>query len=1120
MNTDMSALNRRVAAMAGRKSAGPKSIPDPDRRYAPFPLNDMQQAYWIGRNSEIAGGGTAIQYYISFAMPQFDAARFNSALNALVARHDMLRVVVLPDGMQQVLRNPPPMSVLVEDISNLGGADKTRRLAAIVDSIWNATSDLGAWPQHEFRFTVTSPGGGGVLHCKLDMWCFDGRSSQIFFEELAALYKDPQTRLRPLELRFCDYMNTVWQEEQGETFARDLEYWKQRLKTLPPPPALPMRPGGAPAAPGGGSIFTTREHRIPQRETARILGSCARQGVSLTSFMASAYSDVLSFWSGQRNLTLNFPRFNRQLDWHPDINDMIGEFASFTLLECRHDPGSSFLDRTRQLQERMWADLEHATVSGLRVLRERIIQTGQPEMQAMPVVFTAMPDRRSSRDALEKAFAVFGDIVACKGATPQVWLDCQYFVLNEELCISWDSQEHVFPEGMIEAMFAEYIRTLTVLADEARWGDRHPVRIPPQQFDLRQAQNNVPMTLTGGNVLRLFAATAKRQPQRPALTSGATTISYGELQAMSLRLAAAIAPYAAQGSSAASGPACVAVALERGWEQLAAVMGIVAAGLAYVPLDPSLPGERMKAILAAASPCLVIGTEAMRRTPPGPSPIALLPELLDEGAGSDPAGQEKAAPGPGPDAPAYLIFTSGSTGVPKGVTVGHDALLNLVQYSNARFRLGPGDVVFGATALHHDLSVYDIFGTLSAGAHLVLPSATEALAPGQWAALAERHGVTFWNSVPVYMEQLLAHAGKLPALRTVVLGGDWVDPGIVERLKRVAPGASLHTIGGPTETTVWNIVNKVESVPPGWESLPYGRPIDNASYHILDEDLADVPDWTPGEMFCGGLPLCQRASLDDAENARAFATHPVTGERIYRTGDLGRYRPDGMIEILGRKDFQLNINGYRLDPGEVEQAIARHDEVRRVVVSAHDGRDAGQGRLAVLTAFVTPAAHAGEGLERRLSQWSNELLPAAMRPRRWVLLEAFPVTPNGKVDRKALRELAGQASVFQDDAQRPPGNPVEALLLELWREVLAQDVPGVRSSFFELGGDSLKAVQTFARVEKRLGIRLSLAQIFMTPTIEGLAEEVYREVERALAGARTNEAEAAEPQDRVSPEVR
>lgn len=1116
MNTDMSALNRRVTAMAGRQSAGPKVTPDPDRRYAPFPLNDMQQAYWIGRNSEIAGGGTAIQYYISFAMPHFDAARFNAALNALVARHDMLRVVVLPDGTQQVLRNPPPMSVLVEDIAGLAGADKARRLEAIVDAIWCATSDLGVWPQHEFRFTVTGPEGGGILHCKLDMWCFDGRSSQIFFEELAALYENPQIRLRPLELRFCDYMHAVWQEEQSDTFARDLEYWKQRLKTLPPPPALPMRPGGAPAAPGGGSVFTTREQRIPQRETARILRACARQGVSLTSFMASAYSDVLALWSGQRNLTLNFPRFNRQLDWHPDINDMIGEFASFTLLECRHDPESTFLERTRQLQERMWEDLEHATVSGLRVLRERIIQTGQPEMQAMPIVFTAMPDRRSSRDALEKAFAVFGDIVACKGATPQVWLDCQYFVLHGELCISWDAQEHVFPEGMIEAMFAEYVRALTALADESRWAERHPVRIPHRQFELRQAQNNVPMALTGGNVFRLFSATAQRQPERPALTSGATTLSYGDLHAMSLRLAGAIAPYAAQGSPAADGPACVAVVLERGWEQPAAVMGVVAAGLAYVPVDPTLPGARMEAILAAARPCLIIGTEALRQALPGSAPVALLSELLAGDTGDGLAGGEETAPGPGPDAPAYLIFTSGSTGIPKGVTVGHDALLNLVQYSNARFRLGPGDVVFGATALHHDLSVYDIFGALSAGAHLVLPSGADTLAPDRWAALARQHNVTFWNSVPVYMEQLLAHAEKLPALRTVVLGGDWVDPGIVERLKKAAPQATLHTIGGPTETTVWNIINEVETLPPGWESLPYGRPISNASYHILGEELADAPDWTPGEMFCGGMPLCRRASLDEAENARAFATHPVTGERIYRTGDLGRYRPDGMIEILGRKDFQLNINGYRLDPGEVEQAIARHDEVRRVVVAANGGKGPGKDASAVLTAFVTPATHAGDDLEHRLRQWSNEVLPAAMRPRRWVFLEAFPVTPNGKVDRKALRELAGNALVRQDDAQRPPRNPVEAFLLELWREVLPMEIPGVRSSFFELGGDSLKAVQAFARVEKRLGIRLSLAQIFLTPTIEGLAGEVYRKVELALADTRAREMEATAPQGRAS----
>ncbi len=1117
MNTGMSALNRRIAAMAGRAGSGNRAVPDPAQRYLPFPLNDMQQAYWIGRGSEIAGGGASIQYYISFSMPAFDEQRFNTALNALVARHDMLRVVVLPDGLQQVLRDPPPMAVAVESVASLDSDSRTRRLKAIVEEMWSAKSDLMQWPQHEFRFTVTDRQGGGILHCKLDMWCFDGRSSQIFFEELASLYEAPQTTLRPLELRFCDYMRAVGEEQRGDAFARDLAYWRERLKTLPPPPALPMASARGGAVPKGGSVFTTRERRIPKAATSRIIQGCARQGVSLTSFMASVYSDVLSFWSGQRNLTINFPRFNRRLDWHPDVNDMIGEFASFTLLEWHHEPGSTFLERTRQLQDRIWEDLEHASVSGIRVLRERIVQTGQPEMQAMPIVFTAMPDRRGTSNALEKAFAVFGEVVACRGATPQVWLDCQYFVLNGELCVSWDSQDNVFPDALVEDMFAEYVRVLSALADEALWAKRSLVRVPDRQFDLRRAQNDVREEWAGQNVYRLFVDAATRHGERPALTSGTTTLSYRELFGMTRRLAIAIADYAGKAAMSGNAPACVAVALDRGWEQQAAALGIIAAGLAYLPLDAALPVERLKSILAAASPCLVICERAMSGVLSGQAPAALVSELLEMISERDALAREDALFGPGPNAPAYLMFTSGSTGVPKGVTVGHDALLNVVLYSNRLFRLGPGDVVFGVTALHHDMSVYDLFGALSTGAHLVAPSGVEALSPERWAELILRRKVTFWNSVPVFMEQLLGcgRGNALASLRTVVLGGDWVDPGICWRLKERAPEAVFYTVGGPTETTVWNIINRIDSLPQGWESLPYGRPIANASYYILNEDLTDVPDWTPGEMFCGGSTLCLRASLDPEENERAFAVHPVTGETLYRTGDLGRFRPDGLIEILGRKDFQLNINGYRFDPGEVEQALARHCAVRGAVVGADVGNGAGSGARPVLTAFVRAVPGADRDLlVHELRRWVNDLLPVPMRPRRWVFLDAFPLTPNGKVDRKALRQRAANAGRQECDGQRSPENAVEAYLLKLWQEHLPEPVPGVRSSFFELGGDSLKAVRIFARLERRLGLALSLAQIFLTPTIEELANEIYREIERTV---RNPDAEQAVKAQGASP---
>lgn len=1124
MHTDLSALKKRITARTKKQTPKSRVTPDPALRYAPFPLNDMQRAYWLGRNSDMKGNA-AMQCYMAFAVRDFSTARFNDALNLLIERHDMLRAVVLPDGTQQVLQFPPRVSATVEDLTGMHEEDRAKRLQSIEETMWHSVSALDVWPQSEFRFSRTGQENNGILHCKFDMWCFDGRSLQIFFEDLAQLYTTPQISLPPLQLRFCDYMRSLQAEENTEAYTRDLKYWKKRLKTLPPPPSLPRAPESyAPRESSGPekhkNLFTTRKHCLSAEITARIMNECSTHSVSLTSFMAAVYCEVLRLWSGQHKFTLNCPRFNRRTDWHPDVNNMIGEFATFTLLGVNMEHGTSFLERTRRLQRTMWEDLEHGRVSGIRVLRERILETGQPEMQAMPIVFTAMPDRRGKQDVLENAFSIFGELTSGKGSTPQVWLDSQYFLLNNELHVSWDSQDHIFPPGLIEDMFQEYTRLLALLSDGNKWLANDIASAPQRQMEVRCSQNHRPQELPDGGVFQLFAAMAQKQSDCTALNAEDGALSYGELYALTQGVGLQILSRTRHNRMHHKhiAPPSVAVVLERGWRQPASVMAIAASGLAYLPIDPDTPPERLTAILSAAHPCLVITEPCLLQNCLSAGlEVALFDDLVASVEHMQGEPVETKLPIPAHTDPAYLMFTSGSTGVPKGVTISQGALLNAVLHSNKLFAISSKDTIFSISALHHDLSVYDIFGGLTAGAKLVVPSKNTAYAPELWPSAMLEQGITFWNSVPVFMEQLLEHAAvqkiNLP-LQTVVLGGDWVSPGLPERLHASAPMATLYTSGGPTETTLWNILNRVEGPLENWTSLPYGRPIPNAAYHILDDALMDAPDWVQGEMYCSGLTLCLSASLDKTENARAFATHPATGERLYRTGDLGRYRPDGLLEIIGRRDFQLNINGYRLDPAEIECALEAHPDVHRVVVTAtkrDNGKDDSSHKL--LSAFVVPAPEANvtpqsgqeeNRLERELAELANKLLPVAMRPRRWLFLKELPLTKNGKIDRKALIRHALDSGPQKTARKNQTANAVEAFLAQAWEDVLRCSVPDMRSSFFELGGDSLQAMRVFALLEEKLNLRLPLSQIFITPTIEGLAQETYSRLASGLYGQDTS----------------
>lgn len=1062
----------------------------PESRYEPFALNDMQQAYWFGRSSGFEGQGV-LQYYVEFRTVDFSPKRFNAALNTLIERHDMLRAVIVSDGMQQVIPDPPQVAITVEDLSDLTSDEQEQKRAAIADKMWNSVSDLGAWPQNDFHFLKATSQGTGTLHCRIEMWCLDGRSVQVFFEDLAALYDDPTCKLPPLTLRFRDYLAKVAEEEQSEDYKRSLQYWKERLATLPPPPNLPKSPRSTETDSVGSELFESFNHLLSAEHSRTILDFCTRKGLSLASFLATAYADVLRLWSNQNAFTLNFPRFNRRTDWHEDINNMIGEFASFTLLECQYTPEDTFHERVQKLQEQMWKDLQHSSVSGLRILREMFTESGQADVQAMPYVFTAQPDRRSSANVLENAFATFGTPIESRGSTPQVLIDCQYFLFDDAIRVAWDTQKHAFPEGMVKEMFKAFIDALELLGSEAAFDKRIVVQTPDSHLIPRDRQNNIQRELGDTTGYHKIEEAALKYPGNTALSCDDTDISYKELLTVAKRLALAIELHAEKAETPQHGTPCVAIAMERSWEQYATIVGVMASGLAYVPIDPSSPTDRLTSILEAAAPCLIIANDAViRKLSDAETPSITFQHLY---AGSPEIKNNRSSNfGPAQNAPACIIFTSGSTGTPKGVTIGNDAIVNLINYTNDLFSMSSEDATFAITNIHHDISIYDIYGTLSSGAKLVIPHQQEAHSPKSWLQLACEQSVTYWGSVPVFMEKLLAECaaqGKQLPIKTIALGGDWIDPTILERIETCAPSAKLYPFGGPTETTCLNIINCVTEIDEDWRTVPYGRPIDNASYYILNDELVDVPNWTPGEMYCGGVPLCLSASFNTEENAKAFTTHPKTGERIYRTGDMGRFRPDGMIEILGRKDFQLNIDGFRLSPSEVEQSLSRHPSVKKTVVMGVPLEDS--GRL-VLTAAIIPNENVDETeFVNEMRQWSNKKLPAAMRPRSWILMEEFPVSRNGKVNRKELIQISAERMQSVQEEHSPPSNPLEEFIAELWTELLSIPIPGVQSSFFELGGDSLKAMRVFSRIKEKIGIELPLSQIFITPTIKGLSMAVY-----------------------------
>ncbi|MFD1693641.1 non-ribosomal peptide synthetase [Azotobacter chroococcum] len=433
---------------------------------------------------------------------------------------------------------------------------------------------------------------------------------------------------------------------------------------------------------------------------------------------------------------------------------------------------------------------------------------------------------------------------------------------------------------------------------------------------------------------------------------------------------------------------------------------------------------------------------------------------------------------------AYVIFTSGSTGQPKGVAIDHRGAVNTIQDVIARFGLSCEDRMIGLSSFNFDLSVHDIFGGLAVGAALVLPPHSETPAPDQWTACVREHGVTVWNTVPASLEMLIEFLGPqaavhLHSLRLVMLSGDWIPITLPERLKKVVPGVTLISLGGATEASIWSNYFPVERVAPGWKSIPYGWPLSNQSFHVLTRELEPAPDWVPGDLYIGGIGLAREYYGDPARTAESFIIHPQSGERLYRTGDVGRYFEDGCLEFLGRLDGQVKIRGFRIELEEIDANLARCPGIRAVTtVAVRSGDDSR------LVAFYQPSA---EPLEvEAIRAHLATALPPYMIPSQFMALYSLPVTANGKVDRKALSVMA-DALGPEERPRRSPGSETERRLAGLWRQLLGLEELGVDDEFFELGGTSLLAVRLINAITSEFGQTLPLVSLLRHGTIAAQA---------------------------------
>jgi len=917
----------------------PTIVADPANKGVPFPLTDIQQAYWIGRDSTFEGGNVATYGYIETDVHNLDVNTFQAALNQLIQRHDMLRMVVLPDGTQQFLQQVSPYKITYRDLSQVAEQEKQQQLNAVREQMSHQVFATDQWPLFELRISKMDQDIYRI-HIGIDFLIADVLSLRIFLKDIYMIYVGETAILPLLEISFRDYVLAEQASRQSSLYQISEAYWLARVTLLPPAPLLPkVKEPTQISTPR----FQRREAYLDRKLWSALTEKAKRYKITPSVLVANTFAEVVSKWSKSAHFTLNLTIFNR-LNLHPQVNDLMGDFTSSILLEVDLSERKTFSDNARQLQRQLLNDLEHRYFSGIGMLRAMNSQLGSHQAVIMPIVLTSALGMGNYIEGYfegldDEKRAIYEEIRELGysiSQTSQVWLDHVVMEKDGGLSYTWDFLEELFPDKLLDDLFAAYNKLLYRLAEEdsKAWELPTDVELPAYQLAQRQLTNQNQVPISEALLHGLFQQKVKQQPEHTAVISPQTTLSYQELHRLSSSLG-----YQLRGKGTQPNK-LVAVVMEKGWEQVVAVLGVLYSGAAYLPIEASLPQDRILLLLEQGEVNIAITQpqfEDQLKWPQKLQVISLEREKLQQTAPVELDSTQNS------NDLAYVIFTSGSTGVPKGVMIDHQGAVNTIVDINRKFDVSAKDKVLAVSSLSFDLSVYDIFGLLAAGGAIVIPEAAKEKDPQHWAEMVSQEGVTVWNTVPalaqLYIDQLQESGNDVGTkatyaghLRLLMMSGDWIPLSLPEQIKKYFPHAKIISLGGATEASIWSIYYPIEALDKHWNSIPYGKPLANQTFHVLKNDLSPCPDWVVGDLYIGGIGLAKGYWRDVKKTESRFIFNPVSGERLYKTGDLGRYREDGNIEFLGREDNQVKVHGHRIELGEIESVLQQHPAIKDTVV--------------------------------------------------------------------------------------------------------------------------------------------------------------------------------------------
>lgn len=1051
------------------------SIVRSEDRFAPFPMSDIQQAYWVGRRSDIRMGGVGAHFYAEFERHEWDIDLLEKAWNAVVSRHEMLRTVIQDDGTQRLSESVGYFRFERHDLTDADEESINRTIEDIRARLSHEIRDLASWPPFSIE-AAELPDGSVRIFFSIDIVFVDAMSAFQIGREWQAIYEDPGLELPLNQIEFQDVMRVLEERKGQPAYLESLGYWRDREDQLPRAPQLPVKDFSTQQQ---KSEFSRLADRLDSASLATLKRRAEQNRVTLSMVLLTAYATILGRWSTEPDFTIALTLYNRPGDI-PGIERIVGDFTSINLLEIRLDGEKSFAENLKAVRSQLIDDLEHSDVSGIEVLREFNRSSQSSRTASFPIVFTsALSDKHSEVESSGASWLSTIDFGITQ--TPQVLLDHAAYFLDGELAYHWDLLADAFYPGVPEAMFSGYGALLQRLADDDNgWDAPLEVNLPEAQADCRSLPGPADQLSEQERLDELFLETARAQPESLALICSERTVSYAELDDFSNRVAHQII----QKDLPTGSP--IAVVMAKGWKQAVAVLAIQRAGHFYVPISGEMPQQRQERIVTGAAIQLVVSDD------PAIAQRFDLPcvEIPDDVEGlSEPSRAIRSDEGA--LATAYVIYTSGTTGTPKGVEIQHFAAANTIRSVNEGFGISAKDRVLGISSLAFDLSVFDFFGSWAAGACVVLTDPSPQPDPEAWMDLVTEHGVTVWNSVPALFEMFLetAQRNRRPTnLRLAMLSGDWIPVALPDRARERFSDFEVVSLGGATEASIWSIFYPIKQVHSEWTSIPYGKPLAGQWLDVRNSRMERQPDWAVGEIIILGHGLAAGYRNDPELTAEKFIHDPISGQRAYRTGDLGMFDADGNIRLLGRMDSQVKILGHRIELGEIEAAAESLLPISRAV--AHVRPDP-NGNTRLILFYVGEAEIDKAGASEALSA----LLPEHMLPHLYMRVSDLPLSFNGKVARENLPDPEWKAATEGQAITTEIG----LSLIRLWEEVLGSAPVSDGDNFLELGGDSLKATRLLSNIHQAFGVEIPISQIYELPVFA----DQERRISELLASVET-----------------